>query len=179
MGCGRRGTGNEGVKEVKVGRAHDSLGPPSLQPTPDYTHRRSPASPPARQPARHCPTAQNSFAARWFCSESTILHTYALHGTTLGSFNGNIYKQVARAQPSINTLGSYLPLGVTPLAVREDQRSRKREEMEGGGLYGLFSAQATESISRVRTETAYGHFNPSCHFAPGSEKTWSKCAKRF
>lgn len=79
---------------------------------------------------------------------------------------------MARAEPSINTLSSYLPLGATPLAVREDQRSRKREEMGG---YGLFSAQATESISRVLTGSAYGHFNPSCHFAFGSEKTWSKC----
>lgn len=150
------------------------------------THTRLHSPPlsrqPARQPARHCSTTPNSFAARRFCNESTILHTYALHGTTLGSFkppDGNIYKQVARAEPSINTLGSYLPLGVTPLAVREDQRSRRREEMEGGGLYGLFSAQAAESISRVLTGPGYGHFNPSCHFASGSKKTWSKCAKRF
>lgn len=75
-----------------------------------------------------------------------------------------------RAEPSINTLGSYLPLGVTPLAVSEDQRSQKREEMEGGGLYGLFSVQATEPISRGLQGPAYGHFNPSCHFASGSKK---------
>lgn len=72
-----------------------------------------------------------------------------------------------------------MPLGITPLDVREDQRSRKSKEMEGGGLYGLFSAQATESISQVLTGPTNGHFNPSCHFASRSKNTWSKCGKRF
>lgn len=97
-----------------------------------------PAGPPASRRARHHPTTTNSFGARRICSESAILHTYALHGIVLVSFwapDGNIYKHVAPAEPSINTLGSYMPSDITPLDVREDQRSRTREEMEVVGSY--------------------------------------------
>lgn len=54
MGCGRRGTGNEGVKEVKVGRAHWQFGTTIIA-----AHTRLHSPPLSRQPTSQ-PTSQHA-----------------------------------------------------------------------------------------------------------------------
>lgn len=172
MGRERRGTGNEGAKRRKVGRAHWQFGTTITAP---HTRLHLPLL------ARHHPIPPNPFAAHWCCNESVICtHMYGADMVLLWDLFKSWWKHLqASGQngPSICTLTSYLPLGTVLFFIigfREDERNWNKEEMEIAPFHADYRGHYS---SRNKRKQWSRH---SClFFALGLENAWWKCPKSF